>query len=661
MDMITTLLIANRGEIAVRIARTARELGIRTVAVHTDADAGAAHVAAADEAVSLGSDPRAYLDVAAVVAAAEATGADAVHPGYGFLSENAGFASACAKAGITFVGPRPEVIAAMGDKISAKRHAVAAGVPVVPGRSEPGLSDDDIVTAVAEVGYPVLLKASAGGGGKGMRVVTGPGELAGAITAARREAAGAFGDDSLMVERYIDSPRHIEVQVLGDSHGNAVHLFDRECSLQRRHQKVVEEAPATSIPQETRERMQADAVALAREVGYEGAGTVEFIVEGNDPTRYYFLEMNTRLQVEHPVTEAITGLDLVAWQLAVAAGEPVADLRPTQRGVAMEARIYAEDPAAGFLPTGGRIAALAWPDGARVDAGVRAGDEVSSHYDPMLAKVITHGADRAEARQRLVGALGGTAILGLTTNTGFLRDVLVTDELARNAIHTRWLDDWSAPGHGLPREGLLAAALDRWLTLTDSGEGVWCALPGWRVGPRAAWVGWRFTQGGQTWDVSVRPGPEGLQVLLANGAGHPDDGELLAVTASRTAPGGVLVTLGGRSQHWRVAHRGDRAWVGRDGRSWELVEQARLSADRADEGETGPGQVRSPMPGTVIDVSVVAGDAVKSGDPLLTVEAMKMEHTLRAAADGVVGELLVAVGDRVALDQDLLRWEAADA
>ncbi len=655
---ISSVLIANRGEIAVRIAATCRRIGIRSIALYTDIDADAAHVAAADEAIALGPDPRAYLDVAVIVGSAVAAGAHAIHPGYGFLSENRALAQACQDAGVAFLGPSPAVIELMGSKISAKAVAVAAGVPVVPGRAEPGLSDADIVAAVHDIGVPVLLKASAGGGGKGMRVVTDLAEVAAAITAARREARAAFGDDDLMVERFVASPRHIEVQVLGDTHGDVVALSDRECSLQRRHQKVIEEAPVTSLPQHVRDSIAADAVSIAKAVGYVGAGTVEFIVDGGDAEHYYFLEMNTRLQVEHPVTELVTGLDLVAWQVAVAEGASVAGLRPATTGVAVEARIYAEDPSNGFLPTGGRLLVCDLPVGdVRVDSGVRAGDTVSSHYDPMLAKVIATGPDRTSAYRALRAALRRSTILGVTTNVGYLGHLLDDERVLRNEVHTRWIDEQTGltAAQPVPTQALIAAALDRWLPPAQALGWVdpWDVRSGWRLG-EAAWGGWRFRSGLDTHDVFVRAhGAGGVEVRV--------DGLPAAQVRARRQGSGVVLAGPQGSVRIEVVHDGSRVWLGFQGQAWVLAELSRLAADRADESAAELAPVRSPMPGTVIAVMVAPGDATDAGAALVTVEAMKMEHTLRASAAGTVAAVLVAVGDRVALDQDLVRWEAGDA
>ena len=437
-----TVLVANRGEIAVRVIRTLREMGIRSVAVFSDADAGARHVAEADIAVGIGPAParQSYLNIDAVVAAAKRTGAQAVHPGYGFLSENAQFAAALQAAGIVFIGPPAAAIQTMGDKIAAKAAVSAFGVPVVPGVSRPGLTDDDLIAGADEVGYPVLVKPSAGGGGKGMRVVREPSELPAALVSARREAASAFGDDTLFLERFVLNPRHIEVQVLADGYGNVVHLGERECSLQRRHQKVIEEAPSPLLDPATRARIGAAACDTARSVDYTGAGTVEFIVSADRPDEFFFMEMNTRLQVEHPVTEMVTGIDLVELQVRIAAGEklPIGQDDITMRGHAIEARVYAEDPARGFLPTGGDVLDLAEPEGpgVRVDSGLAPGMVVGSEYDPMLAKVIAHAGDRPAALRALDRALADTAVLGVTTNIEFLRFLLADPDVAAGRLDT---------------------------------------------------------------------------------------------------------------------------------------------------------------------------------------------------------------------------------
>jgi 3-methylcrotonyl-CoA carboxylase alpha subunit len=464
------VLIANRGEIAVRIIRACRELGISSVAVYSEADRRSLHVRMADEAVLVGPPAAAssYLSVERILEAARQSGADAIHPGYGFLSENAGFARAVSQAGLTFIGPPAEAIAAMGDKAEARQRAEAAGAPVVPGYQGP---DDDasLERAAAELGFPLLVKAAAGGGGKGMRVVWEAGELTGAVQAARREAGHAFGDERLLLERYIPTAHHVEIQVLGDQHGNLLHLFERECSVQRRHQKIIEETPSPLLDAEMRQRMGDAAVAAARAVGYHNAGTVEFIVDPQT-RQFYFLEMNTRLQVEHPVTELVTGLDLVHWQMRIAAGEalPYRQEELVQRGHAIECRLYAEDPAGGFLPATGPLLRLVLPrgPGVRVDSGFTSGDEVTLHYDPLLAKIIVHAQDRPTALHRMQTALRELVVLGVTTNWQFLEDVLAHPDFKAGRAHTTWVEQtfagWQPPQCLLPPEVLVAAALTQY-------------------------------------------------------------------------------------------------------------------------------------------------------------------------------------------------------
>ncbi len=608
--MFHTVLVANRGEIAVRVVRTLRSLGIRTVAVFSDADAGARHVIEADLAVRLGPAParESYLDSSRILAAARETRAQAVHPGYGFLAENAAFARACAAAGVVFVGPPPHALEIMGDKIAAKRAAAAAGIPVVPGRAEVGMSDTDLAEAAAEVGYPVLLKPSAGGGGKGMRLVAGPDDLPAALASARREATAAFGDDTLFVERFLEAPRHIEVQVLADTHGHVIHLGERECSLQRRHQKIVEEAPSVLLGAATRERLGAAATAVAAAVGYTGAGTVEFIVGTERPDEFFFMEMNTRLQVEHPVTELVTGVDLVAEQLRVAAGE---SLRLAQGDVhldghAVEARIYAEDPARAFLPASGTVLALTEPtgDGVRVDSGLRPGAEVATTYDPMLAKVAAWGPDRHTALARLDRALAGTVLLGVTHNIGFLRRLLAHPDVRAGRLDTglveRHLDALAGGGvppadaldalaaggvpadalaapaaGGVPADALAVFGLAQLVAMQPAGPVVdpWDVPSGWRPGEHA-WLSWAVRlPGGGVSTVAVRGTPADALVRVAGaepvtasvrplgtlGSAGPVGpvGPLgsAGLGGDAGAGGGVelLVTLGGRSCRWQVA------------------------------------------------------------------------------------------------------------
>jgi acetyl-CoA/propionyl-CoA carboxylase biotin carboxyl carrier protein len=637
--MFDSVLVANRGEIAVRVIKALRQLGIRSVAIYSDADADARHVREADVAVRIGpaAARESYLSIERIVDAALSTGAQAVHPGYGFLAENAEFARACEKAGLVFIGPSPDAIEAMGDKIRAKLTVQAAGVPVVPGRTEPGMSDDALVDAAAEIGFPVLLKPSAGGGGKGMRLVHDSSELRDAIESARREARGSFGDDTLLIERFVTNPRHIEIQVLADAHGNAVHLGERECSLQRRHQKIIEEAPSPLLGPETRADMGQAAVDAAKSVGYLGAGTVEFIVDG-DSGDYFFMEMNTRLQVEHPVTELVTGVDLVEWQLRVASGEPLDFTEVSITGHAVEARIYAEDPARGFLPTGGTVLALHEPDDVRVDSALQVGLRVGSDYDPMLAKVIAHGHTREEALRKLHAALGRTVLLGVTTNIPFLRALLSDVDVRAGRLDTglveRKLD--GLIGSDVPDEVLAAAALERQLSLADRGDDPWDSVGGWRVGEHA-WTTWRVDVAGrESTDVRVR----GAEVVV--GTGEP-------VRLKAEVRDGELVV---GTRRYAMARDGHVLWLGADGHSWALTETEQLAA--AGHGAAGAaGPVTSPMPGTVLVVRAAAGDEVVVGQALFVVEAMKMEHTVVAPADGVLAEVNVQAGQQVALDETL--------
>ncbi|MDT0435962.1 MULTISPECIES: acetyl/propionyl/methylcrotonyl-CoA carboxylase subunit alpha [Streptomyces] len=642
--MFDTVLVANRGEIAVRVVRTLRALGVRSVAVFSDADADARHVREADTAVRIGPAPAAesYLSVERILEAAARTGAQAVHPGYGFLAENAAFARACADAGLVFVGPPADAIALMGDKIRAKETVAAAGVPVVPGGRDP-----DLAEAARALGAPVLLKPSAGGGGKGMRLVRDLSALDEEIAAARREARSSFGDDTLLVERWVDGPRHIEIQVLADAHGNVVHLGERECSLQRRHQKVIEEAPSVLLDEATRAAMGEAAVQAARSCGYRGAGTVEFIVPGDDPAAYCFMEMNTRLQVEHPVTELVTGLDLVEWQLRVAAGERLSfgqeDVRLT--GHAVEARLCAEtvsvkEGARGFLPSGGTVLRLREPagDGVRTDSGLDEGTEVGSRYDPMLAKVIAYGPDRETALRKLRAALAGTVTLGVPTNAGFLRRLLghpavVAGELDTGLVE-RVMDD--LVDTEVPEEVYEAAAAVRLDALRPSGGG-------W-TDPFSVPDGWRL--GGAPHPVAFPLRVPGLDPVTRTVGG-----------AHTVTPDRVTVTLDG------VRHTFDRAadWLGRDGDAWQVRDHDPVAASLTGAGRAGADSLTAPMPGTVTVVKVAVGDEVAAGQSLLVVEAMKMEHVISAPHAGTVAELDVAPGSTVAMDQVLAVVTPAEA
>ncbi len=641
MPGLSTVLVANRGEISSRITRTLHRLGVRSVAVHTDADAGARHVSDADVAVRVPD----YLDGAAIIDAARATGAGAVHPGYGFLAENAAFAQACADAGLIFVGPSPAAISIMGDKIRAKASVAARGVPVVPGLAEPGLTDDDLVEAVGALGYPALIKPSAGGGGKGMHVVHGPDEVRAALASARREAAGAFGDDTLFVERYLTRPRHIEVQVLADAYGDVVHLGERECSLQRRHQKVVEEAPSPLLDAEARARIGHHACETARSVGYTGVGTVEFVVPGDSPDDWCFLEMNTRLQVEHPVTELVTGLDLVEQQLRVAAGERLGFDQDavTLTGHAVEARLYAEDTEHGFLPSGGRVLEVAEPagEGVRVDSALRAGLVVSSDYDPMLAKIIAWGPDRDAALARLRAALARTVVLGPATNLAFLTRLLDDSDVRAGRLDTglieRRLDVLAAPAT-VP-DGALVAAL---VLLADERRhapaGPWGAVPGFRVGGRRAPAVVELA------DPDVRVVVDGPLGSLLDGARVGVDDAPPVVAAVELDGSSARVRVGATTRTLRWARDGDLLHLAADGLTQSFGTR-RTRAGAAGAGSADP-ELRSPMPGTVVAVPAEPGAAVAEGDPLVVVEAMKMEHVVRATATGTA-EVRVGVGDRV--------------
>ena len=648
--MFNTVLVANRGEIAVRVIRSLREMGIRSVAVFSDADADARHVREADLAIRLGTAAArdSYLSIEKVVQACLDTGAEAVHPGYGFLAENASFAEALADRGIVFIGPSVHAVQVMGDKIRAKQTVAAAGVPVVPGRTDPGMTDDDLVAAALEVGYPVLVKPSAGGGGKGMRLVEDPAELRAALVSARREATSSFGDDTLFLERYVLRPRHIEVQVLADAHGTTLHLGERECSLQRRHQKVVEEAPSALLDAATRARIGASAVATAKAVGYTGAGTVEFIVSADQPDEFFFMEMNTRLQVEHPVTELVTGIDLVEQQIRVAAGLalPLTQQEVVLTGHAVEVRTYAEDPARSFLPTGGKIVRLTEPAGRgiRVDSGLLEGVVVGSTYDPMLNKVIAWGPDRATALARLDRALADQVILGVGTNTAFLRRLITHPEVQAGRLDTGFIERHLAEltVDDVPVEALAAYALRARLSL--AGPDVWDRPSAWRpTGPAA--LNWRLAlPGGRIADVTVR----GDEVTV-------DGAEPFTATAVLDGQD-LLLTTGGQTARWATGVDGGTVWLSRDGASWGLNEELVVLKGAA--AGSHDGDVRSPMPGSVIAVLAATGDTVTKGQPLAVVEAMKMEHTLTAPTDGTVADVFVRVGQQVKVDELLVQVTA---
>jgi 3-methylcrotonyl-CoA carboxylase alpha subunit len=654
---IRKLLIANRGEIALRIQRTCRAMGIATVAVFSDADEDALFVRRADEAVRIGPAPsrESYLVIEKIVDAARRTGADAIHPGYGFLSERAELAEACEAAGIVFVGPTPAAIRAMGLKREAKRTAAEAGVPVVPGYDGASQDDDELYARALEVGFPLLLKASAGGGGKGMRLVHEEAALRGAIESARREALSAFGDGTLIVERYVQGPRHVEIQILGDRHGNLVHLFERECSIQRRHQKIVEESPSPAISPDLRARMGQAAIAVGRAIGYSSAGTVEFVL--GDDGAFYFLEVNTRLQVEHPVTEMVTGIDLVAEQIRVARGERLSftqeDLRLS--GHALEVRLYAEDPANHFLPSTGRLVDFHVPteEGVRLDTGVETGDEVSMHYDPMVAKIIAHGRTRDEARRRLVRTLERASVMGVTTNRAFLARVLEHPAFAAGSLSTHFIAEHLQDALAEPadaerdRLAVVAAALVGH-TERAAGRVVLPALPAGyrnnRFGPERV----TFEVGGATVEVSYTParGPgmagrrRAFDVVVGEGAPRR------YTLVSWHAPVLTLEDDAGAVHRFRVivGEGGARFWVHGPRGSVALRELPRFPERGAAKEK---GSCNAPMPGKVVRVAVAEGEVVEAGAVLVVLEAMKMEHSVRAPEAGRVTRLAVREGDQV--------------
>ena len=675
--MFTKILIANRGEIACRVAATARRLGIKTVAVYSEADANARHVLACDEAVAIGgaAPKESYLRADRILAAAQATGAQAVHPGYGFLSENEGFARACAEAGIVFIGPPASAIAAMGSKSAAKALMGKAGVPLVPGYHGDRQEAAFLREQADAIGYPVLIKASAGGGGKGMRRVERSEEFEAALASCQREAQASFGDQHVLIERYVTRPRHIEIQVFADTHGSCVYLFERDCSVQRRHQKVLEEAPAPGISEARRAEMGAAAVAAAKAVGYVGAGTVEFIAEptAEGDLRFHFMEMNTRLQVEHPVTEAITGIDLVEWQLRVASGEPL-PLRQDElkiRGHAIEARICAENPDANFMPAIGGLAVARWPAhvafrrnadaepfhdpaAVRIDSGFGEGDAISPHYDSMIAKLIVWGADRAQALARLDAALAQTHIVGPHTNVAFVRRVVGSNAFATADLDTALIERerpalFEAPP--LPLQCVIGGVVAHALALERTRETAdpWSRADGWRLHGASA----------RRFDIEVQ------------GTHHP-------VTLERQHDGSLYLVLGAARWSFATTPRGaDGHEVSVDGRRWSLAvyangEQVAVFAPEgsglalevdliahAGEGAAEGGRLTAPMPGKVVAFLAKAGDVVKLGQPLAVMEAMKMEHTITAPRDGTVQELLYAAGDQVNEGGELLRLVAA--
>ena len=647
--MITKLLVANRGEIAARVMRTAHDLGIATVAVHSDPDADAPFVALADEAVRLpGASPtETYLRGDLVIAAARATGADAVHPGYGFLSENAGFARGCAAAGLTFVGPSPDAIASMGSKLAAKAMMEAAGVPVLPGAT---LTEGD---ELPDIGFPVLVKAAFGGGGRGMRIVREAGGLADAVDGARREAASAFGDGTVFLERYVEDPRHVEVQIVGDAGGEVVHLFERECSIQRRYQKIVEECPSPAVDETLRAELGAAAVAAGKAIGYTGAGTVEFVLDKDGA--FFFLEVNTRLQVEHPVTELVTGIDLVALQLRVAEGHPLPeDARTAQvTGHAIEVRLYAEDVPAGYLPATGTLHRFAVPTmpGLRVDAGVTDGSVVSPHYDPMLAKVIAHAPTRADAARTLARALAQAGLHGVTTNRDLLVGILRDEEFLAGGTDTGFLGrhpELVTPDHDAGDRVRAVAAALAGQALRRKEAPVLGGLPsGWRNvgGPPQAVA---YAVGERTLDVTYAFRRSGLEVAV--------DGEPLELTLVAASPEQVTLEVDGVRRTHRVHRAGGHTFVDSPDGSSSFVDVPRFADPNA---VAHAGSMLAPMPGTVVRVLAATGDSVTAGAALVVLEAMKMEHTVAAPVDGVVTSVDVAPGDQVETRQILAVVEAS--
>src|SRR6195952_3330699 len=656
--MFNKILIANRGEIACRGAAPCKRLGIGSVAVYSDADANAKHVAVCDEAVHVGGSAasESYLRIERFVEAALATGAQAIHPGYGFLSENEDFARACEKAGLVFIGPPVEAISAMGSKAAAKALMQSASVPLVPGYHGESQDAALLQKEADGIGYPVLLKASAGGGGKGMRVVEKSADFASALLSCKREAASSFGNDRVLIEKYLQRPRHVEVQVFADQHGNAVYLFDRDCSVQRRHQKVLEEAPAPGLSSEVRKSMGEAAVAAARAVNYVGAGTVEFIMTGDG--QFYFMEMNTRLQVEHPVTEMVTGLDLVEWQLRVASGETLPLLQDQLKvnGHAIEARIYAENPSRGFLPSTGTLKHLRLPEAVefrlnghvRIDSGVREGDTITPFYDPMIAKLIVHGRDRADALLRMALALKQCEVVGPSTNIGFLHRIVTSEAFVAGDLDTglieRHHDALFAPP-SVSRRSVLALACAALLAREGGearGTSPWDALSHWRMsGSYRQSLNWREAGSDEQVEAiftrdstSGRNDNQRLELL----------GETLDFAWNRAVDNEFVVVLGNTRAKGRVVQDADTFHVFYDGVSMAF-EWQNLLAHAAD-AEHGEGRLTAPMPGKVIAVHVQPGATVEKGAPLLVMEAMKMEHTIVAPANGVVSEILFGIGDQ---------------
>ena len=657
--MFRKILIANRGEIACRVIRTARRMGVATVAVYSDADAHGLHVEMADEAIRIGPAPvsESYLKADRIIEAAKSTGAEAIHPGFGFLSENPDFVEAVEAAGLTFIGPSASAIRAMGLKDAAKKLMEEAGVPVVPGYHGDNQDPDFLADEAEKIGYPVLIKARAGGGGKGMRKVDDPKDFAAALTSASREAVASFGDGACLIEKYILSPRHIEIQVFGDDHGNAVHLFERDCSLQRRHQKVIEEAPAPGMTDEVRAAMGAAAVKAAKAINYSGAGTIEFIVDGSGGLRndgFWFMEMNTRLQVEHPVTEEITGVDLVEWQLRVAAGAPipVAQEDLSISGWAFEARIYAEDAAKNFLPATGRLSHLRFPADARIETGVRAGDEITPFYDPMIAKLIVHGDTRAEALGRLHAALTATQAAGSVTNLDFLARLASHAGFAAGEVDTGLIERDAETLTALkpaPKEAMaLAAVVALGLAEPVDGSDPFDRRDGFRLWEPATTTA-RLTTGDAIHALPVEVAANGYRVTI--------DGEQVGIALRQLEDGVELACDGAISTaHYVSDDRAVTIYI--DGAHEFGILDPLAAASGADGGGD---DVRAPMPGLVKAISAAVGDAVEEGATLAMMEAMKMEHTLKAPRAGVIASVNAAPGDQVDEGAVLIALEPVDA
>ncbi len=669
--MFSKILIANRGEIACRVIKTARRMGIKTVAVYSDADAGSRHVAMADEAVHIGPSAarESYLVVDKLIDAAKRTGAEAIHPGYGFLSENAGFAEACARAGVVFIGPPPSAIRAMGSKSEAKKIMEKARVPLVPGYHGDDQTPELLASEAGRIGYPVLIKAAAGGGGKGMRVVDAPEKFTDALAGAKREAKASFADDHVLIEKYLTRPRHIEIQVFADSHGNCVYLFERDCSIQRRHQKVIEEAPAPGMTEDRRKAMGEAAVAAAKAIGYVGAGTVEFIA--NQDGTFYFMEMNTRLQVEHPVTEAITGQDLVEWQFKVAAGGslPLGQRDLRINGHAVEVRLYAEDPNRNFLPSTGKLVHLRLPQEerhgnhhVRVDTGVREGDVVTPFYDPMIAKVIVHEADRTSAMRRMTRLMGETEVVGVTTNAALLKALCAHPAFVGGEVDTGFIDrhrDELFAKAGPAGDRVFAIA-----TLARVAE--W--TPASSAPPLDPWdqkIGFRLLETGHD-EVRWKDGEREIGVIVRRRRDGALELELPAsvmeARVRRMEDGRLAVqldgdTLAASAVRRSLADGGIEYAVFADGLHHRLRLSDPLDVTQYEAAAVGEGSVRSPLPGKIIDLRVKAGDSVSKGQPLLVLEAMKMEHTLVAPGDGTVKSVRYAVGEQVAEGAELVEFE----